>query len=100
MVEKEKTERGGKFEVSLVEEHGNKKGEEQELSVWHESISSQGERWFKVELELWKRKRELERLREYERQELLRDFPNLKLGGLLPDPVPKEGGEVKYEMLE
>ena len=37
---------GRKFEVSLVEERGHKKGEEQELSVWQESISSQGERWF------------------------------------------------------
>ena len=48
-------------------------------------------------------KKEIERLREYERvktQELLRDFPNLKLGGLLPNPVPQEGKELKYKTLE
>ena len=47
--------------------------------------------------------REIEKLREYERvktQELVRDFPNLKLGGLLPNPPPQEGIELNYETLE
>ena len=53
-----------------------------------------------MELELWKRKRELGEAERVKTQELLRDFPNLKLGGLLPDPVPKESGEMKYEPLK
>ena len=75
---------GGKFEVSLVEEGANVIGQEQELSFWEEDIRESGERRYKVELELWKRKQELEKLREYERvktQELLRDFPHLCVWG-------------------
>ena len=45
----------------------------------------------------------MERLREYERvkmQELLRDFPHLRVGGLLPDPVPQEKEELCIQPLE
>ena len=47
--------------------------------------------------------RELEKLQKYERvktQELLRDFPHLSIGGLLPDPISKEREEVNIEPLE
>ena len=31
---------------------------------------------------------------------LLKDFPNLRVGGLVPDPEPKREGETVYEMQE
>ena len=94
-----KKRQGGRFEVNLVEEGENARGGEQELSVWQENINTSGEHWFEVEIELWKRKRELKKLREYERvktQELLSDFPHLKVGGLLPDPFPEREGGSDY----
>ena len=56
------TQKGGKFEVSLVEEREGVKGVELELLVWEESINNQREHCFEVEVELWKTKREIEKL--------------------------------------
>ena len=39
-------------------------------------------------------------LRYWKTQDLLKDFPNLKVGGLLPDPGPKAEGESVIETQE
>ena len=42
-----------------------------------------------------------QREQRYEQtRDLLKDFPNLKVGGLLPDPENSREGEMVYEMLE
>ena len=78
-------EKVGKTEVCLVE------GEwaEQEVSIWEEDKSEKGVVWFSTVMEEYERKKREESWKAFERvrnQGLLRDFPNLKVGGLLPDP--------------
>ena len=57
------------------------------MTVWEEGISEDGVRWFSSVLEEHEKRREEARKREVEyvkTQGLLRDFPSLKVGGLLP----------------
>ena len=100
----EKTGRIEEMKGKLVEEGEKGKGEELRMSVWEEGISIQGERRLvsRFENEGGKRKEESDRQKiEYEKtHRLLRDFPNLKVGGLLPDPEPKREGETVYETQE
>ena len=93
--EVEPKEKAGKIEVCLVEKGKNGEGAEHELTVWEEGINEEGVRWFSSVVADYERKsteagrREIENIRT---QGLLRDFPNLKVGGLLPQP---KSGETK-----
>ena len=82
--------RAGKTEVCLVEGEWAK----QEVSVWEEDINEEGVRWFSSVVEEYEKKKQEERIRVFERvrtQSLMKDFLNLKVGGLLPDPeIAKE----------
>ena len=67
------------------------RGSGRSKSLWEEDKSEVGVVWFSSVVE-YERKRE-ERQKAFERvrqQGLLRDFPNLKRGGLLPNPEPEE----------
>ena len=78
----------GKIEVCLLEE-GKGKEEEQMMDVWEEDIKvGTGMRDFYIEAN----KRKKEEKKSEHVSNLLKDFPNLKVGGLLPDPVPEGGG--------
>ena len=46
------------------------------------------------------KKEEKEQTKAWEVKSLLEDIPNLKVGGLLPDPKPKRGGVVVRETTE
>ena len=96
--EVELKEKAGKVEVCLVEDDIIGKKAEQEVTVWEEDISEEGVHWFSSVLGDYERKREEVRRREVEyvrTQGLLRDFPHLKVGGLLPcllytSPSPRD----------
>ena len=81
-------EKAGKTEICLVE------GEwaEQEVSVGEEDKSEEGVVRFSTVVEEYERKKREERRKAFERvrtQGLLKDSPNLKVGGLLPNPEPE-----------
>ena len=74
-----------KTEVCLSEE--GKEEEEQWVEIWEEKINREGEAWdFQVKIGAEKVIREKEKVKKV--KDLIDDFPNLKVGGLLPDPVP------------
>ena len=58
------------------------------MLVWEEDINEEGVRWFSSVVADYERKRQEERKKVFEKiqtQSLVRDFPNLQVGGLLPD---------------
>ena len=87
-----------KTEVCLVEEGKGKEGEELILPVWEEDKKEEeGVRVFRVPREEMKGGGES----EYKKvRDLLKDFPNLKVGGLLPDPAVQKEGVVITETTE
>ncbi|XP_078250293.1 RIB43A-like with coiled-coils protein 2 isoform X3 [Pogona vitticeps] len=83
-------EKAGKWEICLAEGEW----EEQEGSVWQEDKSEEGVVWFDTVVERYERRKKEERRRAFEKvrdQGLLKDFPNLRIGGLLPNPAAGEG---------
>ena len=75
----------GKVEVCLAEGEW----EESRVTVEEEYKDKEGVVWFSSVVEAYERKKREERRRAFERvrtQGLIRDFPNLKVGGLLPNP--------------
>ena len=86
-----------KIEVCLSEE-GKEKGEEQWIDVWEEDIKEGTGAWdFQVAVDT--RSRTKEETKSKEIKDLIKDFPNLKVRGLLPDPVTnKEWITIKETM--
>ena len=83
--ETEETEGEVKIEVCLADEEW----EESEVTVGGGYKNEEGVVWFSSVVESYERKKREERRRAFERvrtQGLLRDFPHLKEGGLLPNP--------------
>nr|XP_020659657.1 RIB43A-like with coiled-coils protein 2 isoform X1 [Pogona vitticeps] len=83
-------EKAGKWEICLAEGEW----EEQEGSVWQEDKSEEGVVWFDTVVERYERRKKEERRRAFEKvrdQGLLKDFPHLRIGGLLPNPAAGEG---------
>ena len=89
---------GVKVEFCLVEE-GKGEGEEQWVEVQEEVIKETGgARDFQVKTGI--KRDEKERAKACEVKSLLDDFPNLKVGGLLPDPKIRPEGVVIQETTE
>ena len=73
------------------------------MTVWDDDINKEGVCWFSSVLADYERKRAETQRKEIERirtQGLVRDFPNLKVGGLLPEPTPWGTRPTQYMMKE
>ena len=93
----------GKLEVCLAEGEW----EEQEVKVGEEYKDEEGVVWCSSVVREYERKKREERRRPFEKvrdQGLLKDFPNLKVGGLLPNPpippdIPKSVAAREWNMI-
>ena len=84
-------------QVCLVKEREIKEGEELILPVLEEDKEQEEVRFFRVPRQIMRDKGEKEFKKVHN---LLQDFPNLKVGGLLPDPTPKKDGVIVTETTE
>ena len=85
------TEREGEVKVEVCLAEGE--WEEPEVTVGGKEKEREDVVWFSAVVEEYERKKKDEKRQAFEKvrtQGLLRDFPNLRVGGLLPDPAPHQ----------